>query len=191
VAKKKAPSNKEVSRPTIPAHLVGLQAACRDGDSDALLVWADALEEAGDTVNAGVLRQLPHARDVMGREVQDWCDHYPGTGQVSLHVYPDNEEPPYWFCGDREMEGDDATEIVGPLLRQWDQFHPAIEWLVRSLGLLFVRMDTTPRGGRRDVSTSFRLGAGDHLGPLPEGHSFATLWCNQADPGAGGEEDAS
>ena len=103
-----------------------------------------------------------------------------GDGQINFYSPPGRD--PWWFCGDCEKEGDDATDVVGPLLAQWDQFHPAIEWLVRELGVLFVERRTNPKGKRSEASTPYRLASGEHFGPLPEGHSFSSIRCAQADP---------
>jgi hypothetical protein len=87
---------------------------------------------------------------------------------------------PWWFCGDGEMEGDDAIPIVGPLLGRWDQFHPALEWLVRELGLPFVRCKSKRlRGGPKEVTQSYRLAASEHFAPLPDGYCISSVWCRQ------------
>ena len=186
---KKKPA-KKTPPPALPSQLLaGFHAACRDGDQTALGAWADALEEAGDGEAAGLLRRLPQARKEMAKRVRSWCKEYPGSGEVSLHHQPDSEEGPYWFCGDCEIEGDDAIDVVGPLLARWDEFHPAIEWLVRELGLPFVERRTKPKGKRKEASTSYRLGSGDHFDPLPQGHLFSSLSCRQADPDAPDDEE--
>jgi hypothetical protein len=152
----------------------------------ALLAWADALEELGDLAGANLLRQLPKARDEMAQHVSEWCEHYPGTGEVNLFHNPDDDDH-YWFCGDNEIEGDDAIEIVGPLLARWDQFYPAVEWLVRELGLPFVERVAVPlKGRRREKTDRYSLGGGGHFDPLPKGCILSSLLCTQN----GGGEDA-
>src|SRR4051812_26430196 len=107
MAKKKATPAPPVQ---IPAEtLTGLHAACRNGDADALLGWADASEEAGDGESAALLRQLPRARDVMAKELRKWRKHDPDGGSISIGCRPKTE--PSWFCGDGEQEGTEADVV--------------------------------------------------------------------------------
>ena len=109
---------------------------------------------------------------------------------IYINVRPKHE--PAWFCSDCEMEGEHADvvfNVVGALLARWDEFHPAIEWLARDLGLPFVMRRSKPEGKSKDVLTSYRLASGEHLDPLPTGDVFSSIECRQADPQAVTEEE--
>jgi hypothetical protein len=172
--------------PHVPAEiLAGLHAACRDGDEHALLAWADALEEAGDRDSAALLRRLPQARDEFATTIDDWRQSYPGDGSLSLHT---NGDESYWFCGDCEMgsssEGDEAITTAGQLLRGWDRFHPAIEWLLRQLRLPHVEGMLEPLKGRRRTSTqNWTLGPDTHLAPIPPDLVVRALYARESMPG--------
>lgn len=165
----------------IPTHtLANFHAGCRAGDQSALSAWAEALERVGDISGANLLRQLPPARDEIASLVQYWCKAYPGDGIANF--YRPAHLAPYWFCGDMEQEGDAGSRVVGALLGQWNTFYPAVEWLARDLSLLFVDIHTRLAVNNGHLSkTVFRLGAGEHFGPIEDGRVVSHISLREYD----------
>jgi hypothetical protein len=175
-----------------PTDESGLLSGVRSGDAVALLAWADAWEEHG--WNAGPLRQLPpllaairKARTVyenrggvppglplcLYSEGWHWGGFPQGFGPGIVWptlpplVVPDAcpDGPPWIEEGDERLRGHSAT--VGWLLRHWNRFHPAAEWLFRNLGLTRCVFRLTNALQRERVQT---FSDRHHLRPLPIGY---------------------
>lgn len=154
--------------------------ACRDGDDRALVQWIVALENEGNLDAASLLRRVPPAIAEINLEVEKWRLHG-RKGSINLHSYP---EDAWWFCGDWERghseEGDTTATLIGDLLRDWNTYLPAIEYIARKLGLLQVECELDPQdGGTRNIAVRFALNRGEHLGPLPANHVVAGVYCNE------------
>jgi hypothetical protein len=171
MAKKKAPTAKQA-----PLNLADIQTACRDGDTSALLAWADALE-AVNAPSAALLRRLPAFRDVMAPYLDSWRR----AEQVSLSLnHADGHS--WWFCGESDMGSTDNTNdewaaLVGQLLVGWNEYYPAIEWLLRQVQLPIVEPECLVNGARGGLGQQCNLADGAHLAPLPAGHAVSQLYC--------------
>ena len=74
--------------------------------------------------------------------------------------------------------------VALPLMRDWNRFHPAVEWLLRPLGLPHVGGTTEPLKGRtRTTKLTWTLGADTHLGPVPSGQVIRTLDARESELG--------
>src|SRR5262249_19753808 len=80
-----------VHRPASPPELI---APCRSGDPHALAGWADALDQAGATDAAGLLRWLPTFRDRIAEEVNAVA---PSSG---FSIAPNKDGYAWWWIGD-------------------------------------------------------------------------------------------
>ena len=173
MAKKKAPTPK---RP--PLTLVDIHTACRDGDSSALLAWADALE-AVNAPSAALLRRLPALfRDAMAPYLASWRQ---ACGEASLSLnHADGQS--WWFCGESEMgsteTNDEWSALVGQLLVGWNEYHPAIEWLLRQVQLPIVQPEYLVNGAPGGLGQQCNLAEGAHLAPVPAGHMVSQLFCS-------------
>ena len=171
MAKKKAPTPKG-----LPLNLADIQAACRDGDTSALLAWADAIE-AVNPPSAALLRRLPAFRDVMEPYLASW--RQADAASLSLNRADGNS---WWFCGESDMGSTDTNDewalLVGQLLVGWNEYHPAIEWLLRQVQLPIVQPEYSVDGAPGRLGQQCNLAEGAHLAPLPAGHMVSQLFCS-------------
>jgi hypothetical protein len=159
-----------------PKNLSSIQAACRDGDADALLAWASEVEQMNALPAATILRGIPRLKDAMttqGIDRLDVSSWHTGSGETR------------WWLGAFETgsseDGDEFAVLIGQLLAGWNDYHPAIEWLFRQLQQNFIRCEFhTPQG--QDSRRLYRLLEGAHLEPLPEGATVRRLWFGQSGP---------
>jgi hypothetical protein len=159
--------------PPIPA---GTREACRDGDTNALLAWATALEEGKATVQAAILRRLPALLEKMAPLANKWRQ----LGQPN-GTFQYGGMDCWWYVGEAEMgyarEGEASAVLIRELMIGWDYYHPAVEWLIRRVGFPVVRVDiASARGKRLGRFNSYHLPRGDHFEPLPEGVRLEALW---------------
>jgi hypothetical protein len=159
-----------------PANLSSIRAACRDGDTDALLVWAGEVEKMNDLRAATILRGIPRLKDAMTARGID------RLGVSSWHTHSGETR---WWLGACETgsseEGDEFAVLIAQLLAGWNDYHPAIEWLFRQLQQNFIRCEFHTQQGQASRRL-YRLLEGAHLEPLPEGATVRTLWFSQSGP---------
>jgi hypothetical protein len=167
--------------PPIPP---GTREACRDGDTNALLAWADALEEGMAPEQAAILRQLPALLEEMAPLANIWRQ----AGQSNATFQYDGVNS-WWFVGESEM-GSASAGLIRELMIGWNYYHPAVEWLIRRVAFPLVRVDIVSVGGTRlGEFKSYHLPSeGNHFEPLPEGVRLEALWFEDENlEGEGGE----
>ncbi len=171
MAKRKAPA------PTGPS--ADVHTACRDGDTGALLAWADAL---GDAPSVAVLRKLPAFRDVMAPYLASW--RQAGDASLSLN-HADGVS--WWFCGESDMGSTETNDewalLVGQLLVGWNEYHPAIEWLLRQVQLPIVQPEFLVNRAPGGLGQQCNLAEGAHLATVPAGHAVSQLFCTDLNSG--------
>lgn len=165
MAKKKASAR-------APVNLGDIQTACRNGDTSALLAWADALEPAP---SATLLRKLPALRDLVMPYLATW--RKVGGASLSLNH---GDGISWWFCGESDMgsteTNDEWAALVGQLLIAWNEYYPAIEWFLREVQLPIVQLAYLVNGAPGGHSPQCNLAKGAHLVPIPgRSHGFPAL----------------
>jgi hypothetical protein len=148
-----------------------LAMAFRDGDDLARLVWADALEEAGDREGALAVRTLPALRDRLEQVVttlrEELVLRKPRL-EVHLSCYGDWSAGVPGLSSWKPSETSGTSKTVRVLVSRWNDFHPALEWLARHLELSVVELNFSRRPAHIDRSQQgpFSLRR-RHLLPLP------------------------
>lgn len=165
--------------PPIPA---GTREACRDGDTTALLAWADVLEEGKANEQAAVLRRLPALLDQMAGEVAGWRQYGP-----AMATFQHDGVNCWWFVGESEMgsvrDGSASAVLIRELMIGWNYYHPAVEWLIRRAAFPVVRVDiASAAGARLGQLRAYHLRTGDHFEPLREGVRLEALWFEDEAP---------
>lgn len=164
-----------------PTTLAALRAATASGDTAALLAWADAAQEASDDRAAAMLRRIPELRDM---HVAD-LDVLRGAELDRLDIsWVNMDGRSWWFCvgcEGNEAEGDEGDPwavMMGQLMRRWNAYLPAVEWLIRECRLPLVEVNhaPVPDPGHGTVTVNYDLAApGTHLDPIPDGHEVTYL----------------
>jgi hypothetical protein len=120
---------------TAPRTTEALQQAVRSLDDQALQIWADACEEAGDQEGADALRALP-----------DLLAYVPGFLQsqdprivTKRGVYLSSDGSVAVSVGEAETPNSVRKTVVA-LLARWNDLNAAAEWLARHLDLKIVRL---------------------------------------------------
>lgn len=164
-----------------PTTIAALRAATAAGDTSALLAWADAMQESGDDRTAAMLRQCPSLRDMHVADLDVLREAEIGRLDISW-VNMDGRS--WWFCvgcEGNEAEGDEGDPwavMMGQLLRQWNAYFPAVEWLIRECRLPLVQVNhaPVPETANSTVTVNYDLAApGTHLDPVPDGHEVNYL----------------
>ncbi len=162
--------------PRVPADLIP---SIREGDPDCLQEWADAMEVAGITSYAELLRWLPTFADSIREEVLAVAP----TEGFSIVPSPDGSAS--WWIGDMFGEVENLhTRNLGRLLSAWNDLHPTVEWLLRQLQFSRVVLETITHGTyqvlpRRTVN----LGGNGHLAPLDQNVAVVRLAVEGSDGG--------
>lgn len=139
--------------------------AVRSGDATALTDWAEALERAGASEAAGLLRWLPRFHALLAEEVRAV------SPQFGFAIIVNPSGTAWWWIGDSCSESDNAeARQLGRLLSAWNETHPALEWLLRNFGFPHVAVEAIHYATDENAGTSrYDLTAGQHLGPVEEG----------------------
>lgn len=160
---------------TLPETPPALQEACRNGEPDALLVWADALDTAGDQASGELLRWVHTFADRLAPGIKKWARH--GAFWVFTQA-----ERSWWGQGEDGSEADDNSidsNRLAQLLRGWNVYYPAIEWLLRRTGLLNVKVRLAYfANGSKSRYLKFPLKAGQHLEKIDEYSGVIELWAD-------------
>ncbi len=94
----------------------------------------------------------------------------------------------WWFCGEDELgsteRNDEWAHLVGQLLVGWNDYYPAIEWLLRQVKLPIVQPEHLVIGAPGGLGERRNLAEGAHLAPIPAGSAVSQLFCT--DLGAAG-----
>jgi hypothetical protein len=149
-----------------------LAVAFREGDDLARLLWADALEDAGDRKGALAVRALPALLEHLQEGA--WAlNHGSSLRPFKLGLRLGcsggwSEEVPGFRCAWPPGPIAGNSKTVGVLVSRWNDFHPAIEWLARSLQLTMVELSFSRRPASLDRQQQgpFSLRR-RHLLPLP------------------------
>lgn len=164
-----------------PGTIAALRAATAAGDTAALLAWADAAQESGDDRAATTLRQFPGLRDM---HVADLDPLRAAEIDPLDFSWSNMDGRSWWFCvgcEGNEAEGDEGDPwavLMGQLMRQWNAYFPAVEWLIRECRLPLVQVGHAmgPNPGNRTATVNYNLAVeGTHLGPVPDGHEVTWL----------------
>lgn len=152
----------------LAAHAQLLDAA-RAGAPGALEAWADAFAVTAPDV-AALLRWVPAFRAAIEPEVRAVA---PEAG-FALVVHRGHAS---WVIGDCDSEVDNAdARNLYRLLTEWADFHPAVEWLFRALGLPRVTVELVCVAGNvPQLPWPFELAAGEHFDAFEPGIGVVRL----------------
>lgn len=163
----------------LPDTPAGLRDACRAGEPDAPLAWAEALEAAADPDSADLLRWVHGFADALTRGVRAW----PGDGAFWAFARADSC---WWGNGEAGTEPDEngeEAERIGRLFGGWNVYEPAVEWLLRRAGVETVRVGVSDYvTGARFRKQTVRLSAGEHFSPVDEYSGVTELWGASSEP---------
>jgi uncharacterized protein (TIGR02996 family) len=113
--------------------LAGIQDEVRSGDDTALAVWADMLEEQGDTAAAQAIRTMPglaaHCRRCPRMHGPILCTMGPGFDNVTGD-------------GFRPTKEEAAVGVL--ILDRWNDLYPLVEFLAVRADLHRVRIEVAP-----------------------------------------------
>lgn len=146
----------------LPEAPAGVIEAVRRGEATALTAWADALDRAGATEGAALLRWLPHFGALLAAEVRAV------SPQFGFIIHQNRSETAWWWIGDMCSESDnEEARRLGRLMRAWNEMHPAVEWLLRFFGFPHAVIDVIRHETDENLPTQrIDLAAGEHLGPV-------------------------
>jgi hypothetical protein len=148
----------------LPVTSVDLIDAVRNGGATAITDWADALERAGASEPAKLLRWLPGFHAALADEVRAV------SPQFGFAITAISKGHAYWWIGDMcsEVENADAFNL-GRLLSAWNEMHPAVEWLLRRFDFPHAAIEAIRYATDDNLpKKSYDLGNGQHFDPIDD-----------------------
>jgi hypothetical protein len=148
----------------LPAVEVSLIDVVRNGEENAVNVWADAVERAGATEAAELLRWLPRFHAMIAAAVRAVSPQFGFAITVNGNGFS------WWWIGDCGSGSDNANaRNLNRLMAAWNEAYPAVEWLLRRLNFPHANVEAIRHATDEPVETrAFNLSAGDHLEPVAD-----------------------
>lgn len=144
----------------------GLIVAVRNGEENAVGAWADAVERAGATDAAQLLRWLPRFHAMIAEEVRAVSPQF----GFAVILNSSRTGTAWWWIGDMCSESDnDDSRTLGRLMAAWNETHPAVEWLLRRFGFPHAEVEAIRHATDENLGTrTYHLTAGEHLEPVAD-----------------------